>query len=288
MTLKKHLAFTLIELLVVIAIIAILAAILFPVFAQAKAAAKKTSALSNVKQVGMGIQIYLPDYDDVYPMGNGACWWQPLDGGWAQDTKPYIKSLPILRDPSDTGSKLGWQSWTVSRDDMPFISFASNGLLLWDGSANSLFGVMGMVQNIDPSQNRCGASNWMGRTTTNQTAITQVAGTIVLGERFSSQPTWGVGDIMSGVDWWDGAGHPGLLPDATRAVVPYTFVTEWGGGATITWNQDKRLGAVSAPYSDTKSSVAVYADGHAKASDPRSTNPDPTNKPDQNQWNAYR
>jgi prepilin-type N-terminal cleavage/methylation domain-containing protein len=60
-------AFTLIELLVVIAIIAILAAILFPVFAQAKEAAKKTSALSNAKQVGTSIQIYLADSDDMFP-----------------------------------------------------------------------------------------------------------------------------------------------------------------------------------------------------------------------------
>lgn len=65
-------AFTLIELLVVIAIIAILAAILFPVFAQAKAAAKKTSAISNQKQIGMGILIYCGDWDDRYPMAD-AC-----------------------------------------------------------------------------------------------------------------------------------------------------------------------------------------------------------------------
>ncbi len=62
--LKRH-AFTLIELLVVIAIIAILAAILFPVFAQAKTAAKKTQSLSNLKQIGTAAQIYLADFDDV-------------------------------------------------------------------------------------------------------------------------------------------------------------------------------------------------------------------------------
>ena len=60
----KKRAFTLIELLVVIAIIAILAAILFPVFAQAKLAAKKTASLSNIKQVALGGILYSTDYDD--------------------------------------------------------------------------------------------------------------------------------------------------------------------------------------------------------------------------------
>src|SRR6185369_9335246 len=64
-------AFTLIELLVVIAIIAILAAILFPVFAQAKVAAKKTADLSNTKQIATASMIYSSDYDDLFPLQAG-------------------------------------------------------------------------------------------------------------------------------------------------------------------------------------------------------------------------
>jgi len=66
--LKIRKAFTLIELLVVIAIIAILAAILFPVFAQAKESAKNSAFLSNVKQTGLGNLMYCADYDDLFPL----------------------------------------------------------------------------------------------------------------------------------------------------------------------------------------------------------------------------
>src|SRR5258708_19715381 len=64
---NKRPGFTLIELLVVIAIIAILAAILFPVFAQARESARMTSCLSNLKQIGLGTMMYLQDYDERYP-----------------------------------------------------------------------------------------------------------------------------------------------------------------------------------------------------------------------------
>jgi prepilin-type N-terminal cleavage/methylation domain-containing protein len=92
---KNKRAFTLIELLVVIAIIAILAAILFPVFAQAKLAAKKASDLSNLKQIGTGIMMYTTDNDDDYPRGgypadmaNPSGYWY----SWREFTMPYIKN----------------------------------------------------------------------------------------------------------------------------------------------------------------------------------------------------
>ncbi len=98
-------AFTLIELLVVIAIIAILAAILFPVFAQAKMAAKRTSDLSQVKQIGTAYQIYLSDNDDFTPTVSKAPQLGGLDGGtytpgWYTELYPYTKNWGMWVDTS--------------------------------------------------------------------------------------------------------------------------------------------------------------------------------------------
>src|ERR1051325_9939049 len=91
--------FTLIELLVVIAIIAILAAILFPVFARAREAARTSSCLSNTKQLGLAFMSYKQDYDETWVCGwgnNG----QPISGEWTMVLDPYIKNTQIFRCPS--------------------------------------------------------------------------------------------------------------------------------------------------------------------------------------------
>jgi prepilin-type N-terminal cleavage/methylation domain-containing protein/prepilin-type processing-associated H-X9-DG protein len=103
--------FTLIELLVVIAIIAILAAILFPVFARARENARRTSGLSNLKQIGLGLAQYLQDNDGVYP--NTVTERQGVSYFGATDTaagvsvysiraklQPYVKSEQLFKDPS--------------------------------------------------------------------------------------------------------------------------------------------------------------------------------------------
>ncbi len=100
--------FTLIELLVVIAIIAILAAILFPVFAQAKEAAKKTACLSNARQIGLAVKLYIGDYDDGMPIFYAYNSIPPAGQAGHKGTEllllPYSKNQQIFRSPLDVGS----------------------------------------------------------------------------------------------------------------------------------------------------------------------------------------
>src|SRR5438270_2778671 len=97
-------AFTLIELLVVIAIIAILAAILFPVFAQAREKARQAVCLSNQKQIGTAIMMYAQDYGETYPMYD---YYPKEDFYWFDMINPYVKASSnrssIFRCPSVTG-----------------------------------------------------------------------------------------------------------------------------------------------------------------------------------------
>ena len=101
----KRSGFTLIELLVVIAIIAILAAILFPVFARAREQARKTSCLSNMKQLGTGMMMYVQDHDETMPLTNYATNLTPTNmytNEWQNSVQPYLKNKQIFRCPSDT------------------------------------------------------------------------------------------------------------------------------------------------------------------------------------------
>ncbi len=165
-------AFTLIELLVVIAIIAILAAILFPVFAQAKLAAKKTASLSNVKQLSTALNMYCIDYDDitVHQPSSPLDWWGPL--------LPYMKNVQILlsseRDDKDTNA---------TRNALGLYKLSAYGYN-WGPYAWNLGGLL-----IPPS-----ASSNNGNQGISTTAVVDVANTFAFGDTYDTpRATLGIG-----------------------------------------------------------------------------------------------
>lgn len=190
-------AFTLIELLVVIAIIAILAAILFPVFAQAKVAAKKAVAISNVKQLGVGVALYLADADDTYPLANV---YNPYNGRpscnrfiatpvdavnaqfsgvqaaygaaassafYSNSLQPYLKSYGIMDDSNATPTTsiytLGFYggaglAYTGTNGQNNNFAFAMNGLLT-EYSATAVAGPAGLpLFSLDGNRKTPGAA----------------------------------------------------------------------------------------------------------------------------------
>ncbi len=211
-------AFTLIELLVVIAIIAILAAILFPVFAQAKLAAKKTAGLSQVKQIGLSMQIYLGDYDDMYfpyrlndttpinpdyldlvAAGN------PNAGTWVgssarnvifycQLLQPYTKNRDIWKAPTKSNAWYGYDQ---------------NG-----GDTSAAFRGYG-------GQNSYGVNNY---------AFANPAGSSTVGGGLSSSLIAEVSNTLIMVD----AGYYNVLPRFTASAPPCNLAGDSAGGLDVT------------------------------------------------------
>ena len=108
MSTRLRKGFTLIELLVVIAIIAILAAILFPVFARAREAARQSACQSNLKQLGTAWQMYAQDYDECvvpYSSSGGSTGYAIR---WNVELQPYIKNAGVMRCPSDSPNTIGY------------------------------------------------------------------------------------------------------------------------------------------------------------------------------------
>ncbi len=249
-------AFTLIELLVVIAIIAILAAILFPVFAQAKAAAKKTTSISNIKQLATASLIYAGDFDDVFvsqdqsPPNYG---WQ---GSWVMLSLPYMKSYGILKDPSDN------VALTTAFNSGPKFTYVANGML--GGTCDSAFkwAFRGVINMNGSNQ------TWYENGTRSQTQITNVSQTILFASR-SSTP--------KGTDHDAAAGKMEGAFGAWNSVLQGVSSVDIGSqGGTLPGQST--LWSAPVPtykgYLDTwygNGSPVVYSDSHAKNTKPEQT-----------------
>jgi prepilin-type N-terminal cleavage/methylation domain-containing protein/prepilin-type processing-associated H-X9-DG protein len=218
--------FTLIELLVVIAIIAILASILFPVFAQARAKARQTSCLSNMKQIMLAELQYVQDYDETHTYVFGQA---PLYA-WHQQLEPYIKNRQIFTCPSDTYDRGARAKNPDGSDIVPNVAPAvvSYSLTLPWGDWSGEYG----------------ASN------STDAAITSPASTIFLSERWNGYHMYSVG--WAADMWCDNDEFlRSSLPGATAHSGGSNYAFADGHAKWMRFEQTVQRQGNQAPASDT-------------------------------------
>jgi prepilin-type N-terminal cleavage/methylation domain-containing protein len=270
----RNKAFTLIELLVVIAIIAILAAILFPVFAQAKVAAKKAAAISNQKQIGLSIVMYAADYDDLYPRNddcqpgtslNGALNSRPYNPtgpgctsppfqyrmnhySWQKWVMPYMKNVDIFEHPGRR--RIDASSWAC-----PTGQWSDCGQIMGGFSLNlALTGALN-TYNASPGSRGQKRNSFLGGT---QTSIPDVAGAMLLFE--FGHPT---------INFAPPIAENAASDDPTYTVYP-PAVREWWARNLMEWDVCTAWD-MSEIYNEPDPMATIgggivlgFADGHAK------------------------
>jgi prepilin-type N-terminal cleavage/methylation domain-containing protein/prepilin-type processing-associated H-X9-DG protein len=249
-------AFTLIELLVVIAIIAILAAILFPVFAQAREAARKTTCLSNLRQLGTGLMMYAQDFDETLPASSfAAVPGQSINSirnpKWADVIQPYVKNDQLFTCPSDSDPRRIFTSLSTN---------PARGQGCTGGACTSPLGGSYQVNTAYDGSARFGFP--MGKPLA---AIASPADTIFAVE--------GPANVNNQIYWSGGAMNP-VLP--LRPFISYSPIT---AADTNSFHMDTRANPAYFGYQDSNlrrflvlgrhNAIAniIFCDGHAKGLD---------------------
>lgn len=273
---NRQKGFTLIELLVVIAIIAILAAILFPVFAQAKEAAKKASCISNEKQIALATMQYEGDNDDRYPMVDYFEF--PPTGlktlvPWTVAIQPYVKSWGVFRCPTDS-SPIVTSSWRFQGFQDAEYTFSNPGYVQ---AVNASYAFNSDYLNPEPNcdtSTKTSFNNPQSEATSGhqgvpitQTALEESAATVLATD---AKPLFKDGTHSSLYRYWTDAPSTWTAPNACSS---------WNWGATTGWDQPFNGGTGSyggpnnepGPTNTDRVSVrhaggtcVMFCDGHVK------------------------
>lgn len=202
-------AFTLIELLVVIAIIAILAAILFPVFAKVREKARQTSCASNEKQLGLGILQYVQDNDETFPCGNKG----RTGAGWATSIYPYTKSAALYHCPDDSNNG--------GRESYGFNQNLAGGGTGTRGSAMTLAGTSAPTNTIMLAETlACGGGYPLPGAVWDETYSPAVNGLAFPGPR-------GVQNVESDTCTGTAYGYAGGTSGGSQRVARHTDAANW-------------------------------------------------------------